>query len=67
MIILKYLLIFKFRSNLGEEQASQLERGLRICCDEGSVTYTTQTMNHVQNELLVQVLGFCKKPIAVGL
>merc|ERR1711935_28021 len=42
------------RRELPEEQATQLERALRVCSVEGSVTYTTQTMNHLQNEFLVQ-------------
>merc|ERR1711892_1100763 len=42
------------RRELPEEQATQLERVLRVCSVEGSVTYTTQTMNHLQNEFLVQ-------------
>ena len=44
----------EIRDSLGEEQGARLERALRSCCVDGAVTYTTQTMNHVQNELLVQ-------------
>ena len=44
----------EIRDQLGEEQRARLERALRSCCVDGAVTYTTQTMNHVQNELLVQ-------------